>query len=159
MRQWISRLWTAWKKFSPKNRKKKTITIFSVKSTFLLKKLQKSWFDGKILSVIVFYSTFLHCVYWNIKYASNFTDFSTFCTNVFDIAFYLVSSTYILFPPSGHSLESFKSIFHLIYWNFQWFNLSFPLFFLLLAFTGLCLDLLFWIEVAVSGFEWFRILM
>ena len=69
--------------------------------TFLLKKLQKSWFDGKILSVIVFYSTFLHCVYWNIKYASNFTDFSTFCTNVFDIAFYLVSSTYILFPPSG----------------------------------------------------------
>ena len=37
------------------------INIFSVKSTLLLKKLLKSWFDGKFLNVIAFSSTFPHC--------------------------------------------------------------------------------------------------
>ena len=39
------------------------INVFSVKSTFLLKKLPKllkSWFHGKFLRMIVFYSTFPH---------------------------------------------------------------------------------------------------
>ena len=36
------------------------INIFSVKSSFLIKKLLKSWFHGKFLSVIVFSSTFPH---------------------------------------------------------------------------------------------------
>ena len=37
------------------------INIFSVKSTFLLRKLLKSWFHEFFFSVIAIYSTFPHC--------------------------------------------------------------------------------------------------
>ena len=38
------------------------INIFSVKSTFLPKKILRSWFHGKFLSVIAFSNTFPYCV-------------------------------------------------------------------------------------------------
>ena len=37
------------------------INIFSVKSTFLLRKLLKNWFHEFFFSVIAIYSTFPHC--------------------------------------------------------------------------------------------------
>ena len=52
-RTWMT-VWKSIKKAITIFNKKSSIIIFSVKSTFLL----KSWFDGKILSVITFHSTF-----------------------------------------------------------------------------------------------------
>ena len=43
--------------------------IFSVKSTFLLKKLLKSWFHGKFLSVIPFFTTMFSI---NIFFCKNY---------------------------------------------------------------------------------------
>ena len=79
------------------------INIFSVKSTFSLKKLSKSWFHGKIAWSRCIHSTFPHCdICWCIILREN--DLTKFFTVLFAscgfVSIWRKNVTYILYRNS-----------------------------------------------------------